>query len=101
MFLAPCRVYRKALALNAGICHFHDPELMPFGLLLKLHGRKVIYDVHEDYPDDIMFKEYIPRILRKPLSLAVGLMERIFSPFYDAVVVVIPKIFERFSRFKK
>lgn len=101
MLLSSWRVYRKALAVNAEVYHFHDPELMPFGILLKLHGKKVICDVHEDYPDDIMFKEYIPSIFRKPISLLVGIMERIYAPFYDAVVVVTPKIFERFSRFKK
>lgn len=53
---APNRVLKKALSLDAEIYHFHDPELIPVGLGLKRHGKKVVFDVHEDYVSQIREK---------------------------------------------
>lgn len=91
-------VYRKALALDADIYHFHDPELIPYGLLLKLRGKRVICDVHEDYPDYVRHKQVIPSLLRKPVAAATGVVEWFSCRFFDAVVTVTPKIQKRFER---
>ena len=45
------RVYQAARALDADIYHFHDPELLPYGLKLKKAGKKVIFDSHEKYTE--------------------------------------------------
>ncbi len=37
----------KAIRLNAKIYHFHDPELIFIGIILKILGKRIIYDVHE------------------------------------------------------
>ncbi len=61
-------VYQKALEVDADIYEFHDPELLPYGLKLAKKGKKVIFDSHEDYPTQIMEKEWIPSFLRKIIS---------------------------------
>src|SRR5262249_23700737 len=69
------RVYRAALQEDADVYHFHDPELIPIALLLRSRGKKVIYDVHEDYPKDIFYKPYLPKVVRHAISATMELIE--------------------------
>ncbi len=52
-------MFFKAVKVNAKIYHLHDPELIPCGLLLKLMGKQVIWDVHENIAEDIFDKPWI------------------------------------------
>ena len=81
------RMLREARKVGANIYHFHDPELIPAGLALKLLGRRVVYDAHEDMPQTVLWKPYLPRLLRRPLALAAGLVEKTTSRAFDLVVV--------------
>lgn len=93
-------VLRAALAENADIYHYHDPELMPVGWLLHKKGKKVIYDVHEDYAGSIRYKPWIPTLLRGITSDAVSLCERIFSRRCTRVIAATPTIVEQFDQNK-
>ncbi|MCR4621558.1 MAG: glycosyltransferase [Clostridiales bacterium] len=90
-------VYKKALALDCNIYHFHDPELLPYGLKLKRKGKKVIFDSHEDVPAQIMDKEWIPRILRKAVAKVYKAYETHAVKQLDAVVAATPHIAEQFE----
>ena len=87
----------EALRSRARVVHLHDPELLPWGLLLKLCGRKVIYDAHENLPKDIRTKHYLPTWLRSAFAFAADAIERAFCACFDGVVTVTPGIAERFS----
>lgn len=89
-------VYREAVRLNADVYHFHDPELIPVGLLLRARGKHVIYDLHEDVPKDILAKRYLPAWSRKPLSWIVDKVEQTACRRFSALVTVTPSIAERF-----
>ena len=54
------RVMWKGIAINARLYHIHDPELIPVGILLRLMGKKVIYDIHENYSQVIKLKNWVP-----------------------------------------
>ncbi|MEX1014728.1 MAG: glycosyltransferase, partial [Candidatus Paceibacterota bacterium] len=70
------------------IFHFHDPELIPIGFLLKFFGYKVIYDVHEDVPKDIKSKKWLPFYLRKFLPFIMKWLEkRAINAFSGTIVV--------------
>jgi glycosyltransferase involved in cell wall biosynthesis len=88
--------YRKALKIDADIYHFHDPELIPIGLLLKLHGKRVIYDVHEDVPRQNLSKPYIPAVFRRPISAMIGALEAFSARRFDGVVTATTFINRRF-----
>lgn len=70
------KVYEAALAVDADIYHFHDPELLPYGLKLKKAGKKVIFDSHEKYTEQIRNKRYLPCWCRRLVAGAYGLYER-------------------------
>jgi len=95
--LGTCRVLRLAYKQHADIYHFHDPELLPVGLLLKLLTKaKVIYDVHEDYPASILYKHWVPSILRKPLSRIFNLVEKRLASRLDCVIAVVDDLSRQF-----
>jgi glycosyltransferase involved in cell wall biosynthesis len=94
------RVLRAAWRERADIYHLHDPELLWVGLLLKLGGHRVVYDVHEDLPLYIMNKIWIPRAARRAISLASKAAERVGARIFDAVIAATPSIAERFPREK-
>ncbi|WP_168187216.1 glycosyltransferase [Salinibacterium sp. UTAS2018] len=73
------RAVRHGLKTRASIFHLHDPELVWAVPLLRLLGKKVIFDAHEDLPIQVLSKEYLApwsRTLMKAAAYAaVGLMK--------------------------
>lgn len=94
---APCHIYKEALRQNASVYHFHDPELVPAALLLRLQGKCVIYDVHDDTPATFADKDYIPRLLRAPLTWLSRVLENAAARRFSAIIAATPAIAERFA----
>lgn len=92
------RVYREARKLQADIYHFHDPELIPAGLLLRASGKDVIYDIHEDVPKDIFSKQYLPAWSRPLIAWLLEKLEAFVASRFSALITVTPSIAERFCR---
>lgn len=81
------RIYQVGLRINADIYHLHDPELLLYGLILKKKGKKVIFDSHEKYIDQIAAKPYLNKRVAKVVSKLYGWIERYVVSNIDAVIV--------------
>lgn len=92
------RMYRAVRRARPRIAHFHDPELLPWAMLLRLQGCKVIYDMHEDLPRQLRHKSY----LAKPVAYVLGgfaeLLETVAARVLTRLIVVVPAMQSRFSR---
>lgn len=93
-------VFRAARAERADVYHFHDPELIFVGMALRASGARVVFDVHEDIPCDILDKPWIAKPLRKPLSYVAMLALNCFERSFSAIVTATPQIAMRFSNSK-
>lgn len=88
-------VYRLAKATNSDLYHFHDPELIPIGLILRWHGYRVIYDIHEDVPRDILSKDYLG-LLKKPISFMFERLENFSARYMSGLITVTSHLEQRF-----
>ncbi len=91
-------VYKKAIQLDVEIYHFHDPELIPVGIKLKRKGKKVIFDSHEDVPQQILSKKWIPTPFRKIIAYLYSRYESASLKKFDGIVSVNSNIVERLKK---
>ena len=98
MTITVAEVYRKARILDADIYHFHDHELIPVGLLLRVQGKRVIYDIHEDMPRALFSasRDYLPGWLKPLVSKVAERLENYASRCFSALVAATPAIAGRF-----
>lgn len=94
----PFKCLKICLGVKPDIVHLHDPALLPMGVLLRLLGYSVIYDVHEDTPKDILYKNWLPKIFRPVISKLVGLVELLASRILVPVCAT-PEITSRFLKY--
>ncbi|MGB3902257.1 MAG: glycosyltransferase family 4 protein [Bacteroidales bacterium] len=99
IILTTKRVYKKALMLDADIYHFHDPELIPIGLKLLKRNKKVVYDVHEDVPKQLLSKPYLNKFILKMIANAFKKYENKSVNKFTAIVTVVPEITNRLKQY--
>lgn len=98
-FAATPLLLRMLLREQANLYQFHNPELIPVGLVLKLvFGKRVIYDIWEDYPSMMMNKTYLPRFLRSAARAIVVFAETMAAKFLDGLVTADPFTLRRLAR---
>lgn len=74
----------KALKTRSSIYHFHDPELIPCALILRCFGKKIIYDVHENFAEDIFDKPWIR--YKKHWYFLFNFFEKIACKYFKVIL---------------
>ncbi|TVQ80656.1 MAG: glycosyltransferase [Bradymonadales bacterium] len=82
----PLLVFFKAIRQRARLYHFHDPELIPVGLALRLFGKVVVYDIHEDYVSSIQQKEYLPKSIARMTAPIFGCLEQLAANSFQQII---------------
>jgi glycosyltransferase involved in cell wall biosynthesis len=96
MILGCWRMFRAVARARPRVAHFHDPELLPWALLLQFCGIKVVYDVHEDVPRQILHNPWLSPLKRRLLPPLISLAEWIGARLISGLVVATPVILKRF-----
>jgi len=92
------KAFGLALKQKADVFHFHDPELIPVMLLLRVSRRvPVIYDVHEDYQTSFLHKAYLPKWFRHLMVWIITLIEYVAQKAF--VIILAERYYiERFPQ---
>lgn len=80
------KIYEKAREIDADVYHFHDPELLQYGLKLKKQGKHVVFDSHEETASQILIKPYLPKPCRAIVAKIYRIREKSICRKIDAVV---------------
>ncbi len=100
-FVKDWQALSKATKVNADIYHFHDPELIFVGLILRILGKKVIYDVHEDVPKQILHKEWLGNLfIRKLAARFFNVVEQFGALWFNGIVAATEDIAQKFNSSK-
>lgn len=91
-------VMKASLNVNASIYHIHDPELIFTGIILRIFGKKVIYDIHEDNSSSMLTKPYFKyKRVAQIMSKSIGIFEKFIAPFFSKIITARPDISEKFK----
>lgn len=94
----PFRLLAWALRSGGAVFHFHDPDLLLAGLALKCLGRRVIYDVHEDYEADMRDRTAGLGAAGRFVAKAWWAFESLVSRAFDGLVVTDRHVAGKFAR---
>ena len=93
--LGTIRAISAAVRVRATVYHVHDPELLPLVLTLRVLGRRVVFDFHEEFSAQIRSKPYVGRGLRTLAALAARGWELLLCWAASGIVAATPRIRER------
>ncbi len=77
----------EVIRMKPDVCHFHDLDFVIMVPVIRMvHRTKMVYDVHEVYPESMLISPNIPRLLRPLTAWIVGSIEK-FCAHYCSLIV--------------
>ncbi len=98
MIITVFKIFKEARILNADLYHFHDPELIFVGILLRMYGKKVIFDIHEDVPKQLLNKHYFSETIGKTVSKLYEMIEKFSLTRFSFIITSTEYINNRISK---
>ncbi len=101
LVINPWNIFWKALRQpKRSIFCIHDSDILMAGVFLKLFGRTVVYDAHEDTPLQISYQHWLPKFAKKPYAVFYYWLEKLCGKWFDAIIVAEPVIAKYFPPHK-
>src|SRR5262249_17113727 len=99
----PWRCLWAARKYRADIIHFHDAEMLAALPLAKLWWRecKFVYDVHDDFANLILIRDWLPRWAKPVVRIVTNIAEKTLALLADAIVAVTPPLAAKFPNRQK
>lgn len=96
------QAYQQAKKSGADVIHFHEFDFLFWGFWLQaVNKKKVIYDVHEDYPALARSREYIPVFLKGFLAFVIKVSEALFTRRFSGIIVVTEELKNRMQKYNR
>lgn len=92
ILLSKVHLYTKSLEIDADLYQISEPELISVGIKLLKKGKKVIFNLRENYPQNMLTKEYLPIIIRKFVSNTLNFYMSKYLKKYNAIISVTPDL---------
>ena len=101
LFSSVYYVIKSSIKCKAFVYQIHDPELIFSGIILRILGKKVIYDIHEDNSSSLLSKPYLEnRLFANLISKFFFRVEIFAANFFSKIITARPDISKKFVRFR-
>lgn len=95
-------ILKQLRDLDCSIYQFHDPQLLLTGVVLKVFGKKVIFDSHENYEEKIKSRVESKLLIMKPFKLVIAkvwwLYEKVCISMLDGKVVADSTVLNKYGK---
>jgi glycosyltransferase involved in cell wall biosynthesis len=88
----------KLLRDKSDVYLLHNPDTLPLLFILKLFGRKVVYDTHEDFSKRILMRGWLPQVLRPFFAKLIESLERVAYLLSDAFIVTQSALVKKYGK---
>jgi len=98
MTLGVATAGRAAWRVRADLYHLHDPELIPLGAIMRIAGKQVVFDAHEDLALQVFTKQWIPSAIRPAISFGARCLQWVSERSMNRVIAATPAIAQSYRR---